>query len=100
MGEFDERELIFRILRTALAEMSTSLGLVLKVCPDEYDMIAAEVERLNQSSTTQSIRKVEVDSLLHRGEMVFETPRGRMHVGARHQVARMQAAMGISKSQA
>lgn len=99
IGQFESRELIYRVLRTALREMSTSYGLILRVAPDDFDAVQNDVGHLEAREGSATIRKVEIDPLLHKGEMVFETPRGRMHVGVHHQFSRLKAAMGVSNAE-
>jgi type III secretion system HrpE/YscL family protein len=94
IGELDDRERIYRILREALARMVDNTGLSLEVAPAELPLVREEAARLRLQGKAPSIRSIEADPLLRDGEIVVVTPQGRIHVGFRYQLDRLIESLG------
>ena len=89
IGEMDERDLIRRVIGTAIADATDATQLVVRVPECDALAVFEEVEAVEAGQEPRRIREVVVDPLLRPGEIVIETPRGRAHVGVRQQLARV-----------
>lgn len=56
-------------------------------------MFLADVQALPLTARHPEVKSVEADPLLNAGEIVIETPKGRIHAGLRQQLSRLQAGL-------
>jgi flagellar biosynthesis/type III secretory pathway protein FliH len=61
--------------------------------PDAVATTRQLVEDINAASPVSGIRSVVADPLLLDGEVVIETQKGRVHVGVRQQLGRLQVGL-------
>lgn len=90
VGRIEPRDLCHRLIAVALQEARDATAIVIRVPPDEAQMVLEEINASPILTQIKAIRGVEGDPLLKPGEILIETPRGRVHVGLRQQLARLQ----------
>ena len=93
LGEMDEHELALRCVRRALDDAAGDIWAVVRVTPDEVPYLEEGLRQLPMTGTWPEIKGVEADPLLKRGEIILETPKGRIHVGMRQQLSRLKAGL-------
>ncbi|WP_372421514.1 FliH/SctL family protein [Salinarimonas chemoclinalis] len=93
LGPRDERELARACVRHALAEAADDIWAVLRVPAEDHQVFVEDLAAVSLSDTWPEIRGVEADPLLRPGEIVLETPKGRIHVGLKQQLSRLKAGL-------
>lgn len=93
IGEIDAQELARRCLRKALEDAADEIWAIVRVSPQEHAMFLADVQALPLTARHPEVKSVEADPLLNAGEIVIETPKGRIHAGLRQQLSRLQAGL-------
>jgi flagellar biosynthesis/type III secretory pathway protein FliH len=93
LGHFDERDLARRCLMKGLQDAASELWAEIRVPTDDLERTRADLAQQPLDVSWPMIKSIESDPLLREGEMVIETPKGRIHVGLRHQLARFRAAL-------
>ncbi len=93
LGEMDEHELALRCVRRALDDAAGDIWAVVRVTPDEVPYLEEGLRQLPMTGSWPEIKGVEADPLLKRGEIILETPKGRIHVGMRQQLSRLKAGL-------
>jgi type III secretion protein L len=93
MGTLEPRDLARKILSRALEDNAEGISLKVLTAVEEVEPILEDVATLRQTPGLPEIRAVEADPLLKRGEIVLETPRGRIHIGLQHQLNRLKDAL-------
>lgn len=93
LGEMDASEAALRCVRRALDDASSDVWAILRVSPDDLADVEAGLRALPLTSAWPEIKSVEPDPLLKRGEIILETPKGRVHVGLRQQLSRLKAGL-------
>jgi len=91
IGEIDEKEAAIRCVRHALKDAADDIWAIVRVSSDDHAEVEAALQNLPMNEITPEIRSVESDPLLKRGELILETPKGRIHVGLRQQLSRLKA---------
>jgi len=92
-GALDARDLARACVRHALSEAADDLCAVLRVAPEDHQVFENDLRSVSLSQTWPEIRAVEADPLLKPGEIVLETPKGRVHVGLKQQLSRLKAGL-------
>jgi flagellar biosynthesis/type III secretory pathway protein FliH len=93
LGQSDQEDLARRCLRQALADAAGELWAVVRVSAEQHAMFTEDLASLGQDAGHPPIKSVEADPLLRAGEIMLETPKGRIHVGLRQQMARLQSGL-------
>ena len=96
-GQFEDVELIRRVLRAALKDLGYAIGVVVRVPPDKTEDMRAALSELTKGDDViaKSISSVEGDPSLKNDEILLETIQGRVHVGVPYQVARLKTGLGV-----
>ncbi|MES2906196.1 MAG: hypothetical protein V4691_04110 [Pseudomonadota bacterium] len=96
-GQFEDVELIRRVLRAALKELGLAVGVTIRVPPDQTEsMRIALAQLMNEDETiAKAIQGVEGDASLKNDEILLETIQGRVHVGIPYQIARLKTGLGV-----
>lgn len=96
-GQFEDVELIRRVLRAALKELGYAVGVTIRVAPDQTEDMRRALEQLNKEDeiVAKSISGVEGDPSLKNDEILLETLQGRVHVGIPYQMARLKTGLGM-----
>lgn len=96
-GQFEDVELIRRVLRAALKELGYAVGVTIRVSPDQTEMMRAALVQLTKEDETlaKAISGVEGDPSLKNEEILLETIQGRVHVGIPYQIARLKTGLGV-----
>jgi flagellar biosynthesis/type III secretory pathway protein FliH len=89
IGEFNEREKIYRILKEALARTVENTSVAIEVAATDLAIVREEIARLRLQGQAPTIRSIDADPALRDGEIVILTPQGRIHVGFRYQLDRL-----------
>ena len=91
VGEIEEKDAAIRCVRRALADAAGDIWASVRVSADDHPQVQAALQTLPMNTPAPEIRSVEADPLLKRGEIILETPKGRIHVGLRQQLSRLKA---------
>lgn len=91
IGEINEKDAAIRCVRHALQDAANDIWAIVRVSSEDHAEVEAALQNLPMNTTTPEIRSVESDPLLKRGEIILETPKGRIHVGLRQQLSRLKA---------
>jgi len=91
VGEIEEKDAAIRCVRRALQDAAGDIWASVHVSADDHPQVRAALENLPMSTPSPEIRSVEADPLLKQGEIILETPKGRIHVGLRQQLSRLKA---------
>lgn len=91
IGSMDDRIIVRRILREALAEAGHTLNVTLRVAPEDLDDLRDMLDEIQHQGEMKSIDTIRPDAILKEGEMILETPQGRIHIGLKHQMDRLRA---------
>jgi type III secretion protein L len=91
VGEIEEKDAAIRCVRRALADAAGDIWASVRVSADDHQQVQAALLKLPMNTPSPEIRSVEADPLLKRGEIILETPKGRIHVGLRQQLSRLKA---------
>jgi len=91
VGEIEEKDAAIRCVRRALADAAGDIWASVRVSADDHSQVQAALLTLPMNTPSPEIRSVEADPLLKRGEIILETPKGRIHVGLRQQLSRLKA---------
>jgi type III secretion system HrpE/YscL family protein len=91
VGEIDEKDAAIRCVRHALREAADDIWAIVRVSSEDHADVEAALQNLSMNTRTPEIKSVESDPLLKRGELILETPKGRIHVGLRQQLSRLKA---------
>ncbi len=96
-GQFEDVELIRRVLRAALKDLGYAIGVVVRVPPDKTEDMRAALAALTKDDDViaKSISSVEGDPSLKNDEILLETIQGRVHVGVPYQLARLKTGLGV-----
>jgi flagellar assembly protein FliH len=96
-GQFEDVELIRRVLRAALKELGYAVGVTIRVSPDQTEAMRIAIEQLTKDDKTvaKAISGVEGDPSLKTDEILLETIQGRVHVGIPYQIARLKTGLGV-----
>lgn len=92
-GALDVRDVARACVRHALGEAADDLWAVLRVPPEDHQLFAEDLQGVSITESWPEIRGVEADPLLKPGEIVLETPKGRIHVGLKQQLSRLKAGL-------
>lgn len=93
IGSMDDRVLVRKALREALAEAGHSMAVTLRVAPEDLDDIRDLVDDMHLESGAQMLETVRPDPVLKEGEMILETAQGRVHIGLYQQMQRLRAGL-------
>lgn len=93
VGELDERRMARACVRHALSEAADDIWAVLRVPAEDHQTFVEDLKTVSLTETWPEIRGVEADPLLRPGEIMLETPKGRVHVGLKQQISRMKAGL-------
>lgn len=93
LGQLDQTDLARRCLRRALADAADEIWAIIRVSPEELAMFAEDLTHVPQTERWPEIKAVEAEPLLKPGEIMIETPKGRIHVGLRQQLSRLQSGL-------
>jgi type III secretion protein L len=93
IGQLEAREAARLALAQALTDVAGSIGVALRVAPDDLATVEQDVETLRQEGRADGLGSVTADLVLQPGEMVLVTPKGRVHVGLRQQLGRLRAGL-------
>lgn len=93
VGRLDETALARECVRQALSEAADDIWAAVRVCPEDHQALVEDLASLPLTASWPEIRGVEADPLLKRGEIVLETPKGRVHVGLKQQLDRLKAGL-------
>ncbi len=93
IGELDEKDAALRCVRRALADAAADIWAVVRVSSDDHAHVQAGLQTLPLTANWPEIKAIEADPLLKRGEIILETPKGRIHVGLRQQLSRLKAGL-------
>jgi type III secretion protein L len=91
VGEIEEKEIAIRCVRRALQDAAGDIWAIVRVSADDHPHVQAALQNLSMNTPAPEIRSVEADPLLKQGEIILETPKGRIHVGLRQQLSRLKA---------
>lgn len=91
VGEIEEKEIAVRCVRRALQDAAGDIWAIVRVSADDHPQVQAALQNLPMDTPAPEIRSVEADPLLKKGEIILETPKGRIHVGLRQQLSRLKA---------
>jgi type III secretion protein L len=91
VGEIEEKEIAIRCVRRALQDAAGDIWAIVRVSADDHAHVQAALQNLSMNTPAPEIRSVEADPLLKQGEIILETPKGRIHVGLRQQLSRLKA---------
>jgi type III secretion system HrpE/YscL family protein len=96
-GQFEDVELIRRVLRAALKELGYAVGVTIRVSPDQTEAMKTAIKQLIKEDETvaKAISGVEGDPSLKQDEILLETIQGRVHVGIPYQIARLKTGLGV-----
>jgi flagellar biosynthesis/type III secretory pathway protein FliH len=96
-GQFEDVELIRRVLRAALKELGYAVGVTIRVSPDHTEAMKVAIKQLIKEDETvaKAISGVEGDPSLKPDEILLETIQGRVHVGIPYQIARLKTGLGV-----
>lgn len=94
IGSLEPHDLARRAVIRALKDATDAVWVSIHVAPEDHPSIARDTAELSNAAGGASIRSIQSDPLLKPGEMLIETPKGRIHVGLRQQMARLQSGMG------
>lgn len=98
LGQIDSVDLAKRCLQQSLKEAVGLVEVKIKVSADEYDSLKNELKNIPLNPDMPEIRSVDVDPLLKSGEILLETPKGRIHVGLKQQLSRLRSGLEHSQS--
>lgn len=93
IGTLDAGDLARRCVRRALEEAAEDIWALVRVAPEELAMFTADLKAAPVTAAWPEIRGVEPDPLLKAGEIILETPKGRIHVGLKQQLSRLRAGL-------
>ena len=91
IGALDEKDAAIRCVRHALLDSSEDIWAIVRVSSEDHAAVEAAVRTLPMNEKCPEIKAVEADPLLKQGEIILETPKGRIHVGLRQQLSRLRA---------
>jgi type III secretion protein L len=91
LGEIEEKDIAIRCVRRALQDAAGDIWAIVRVSADDHPQVEAALQNLSMNTPSPEIRSVEADPLLKQGEIILETPKGRIHVGLRQQLSRLKA---------
>lgn len=91
IGEIDEKDAGIRCVRHALQDAADDIWAIVRVSSEDHAEVAAALQSLPMDTRSPEIKAVESDPLLKPGEIILETPKGRIHVGLRQQLSRLKA---------
>lgn len=91
LGEIDEKDIAVRCVRRALEDAAGDIWASVRVSAEDHAEVQAALQNLPMNAAAPEIRSVEADPLLKKGEIILETPKGRIHVGLRQQLSRLKA---------
>jgi type III secretion protein L len=91
VGEIDEKDIAVRCVRRALADAAGDIWASVRVSAEDHAEVRTALQNLPMNAASPQIRAVEADPLLKKGEIILETPKGRIHVGMRQQLSRLKA---------
>lgn len=96
-SQFDDIELIRRVLRAALKDLGLAVGVTIRVPPDQTEKMRAALAQLSKEDdiVAKAIQGVEGDPSLKSDEILLETMQGRVHVGIPYQIARLKTGLGV-----
>lgn len=94
IGSLEPQDLARRAVIRALQDATDAVWVSIHVAPEDHPSIARDTAELSSAANGAPIRSIQSDPLLKPGEMLIETPKGRIHVGLRQQMARLQSGMG------
>jgi type III secretion protein L len=94
IGALDPQELARRAVKRALRDASDAVWVSIHVAPEEHPALISHMSEITAAARGTTIRAIESDPLLKPGEMMLETPKGRVHVGLRQQLARLESGIG------
>lgn len=98
VGALDQTELARACVRHALGQAADDIWAAVRVCPEDHQALVEDLASLPLTANWPEIRGVEADPLLKRGEIVLETPKGRVHVGLKQQLDRLKAGLQTVES--
>lgn len=94
LGEMDSGEIARRAVTRALRDAADAVWVSIHASPEDHPALTSHMADIMASTRGTTIRAIESDPLLKPGEIMIETPKGRVHVGLRQQLARLQVGLG------
>jgi type III secretion protein L len=94
LGEMDDDSIARHCVKRALQDAADSAWVELRVAPEDMPIFAHFLEQIAMEAGSIEIRALHADPLLKDGEMILDTPKGRVHIGLRQQLARLQNGLG------
>lgn len=98
IGALDPPELARRAVKRALRDAADAVWVSILVAPEDHPALVSHMTEISAAARGTTIRAIESDPLLKPGEMMIETPKGRVHVGLRQQMARLESGIGRMSS--
>ncbi len=95
IGATQQEEIAQRIIAQALHQMADQVAVTIACAPEDHGQLNHDIVEIQQHITTPHILGLNIDPLLQPGEILVETPQGRVHIGLAHQLARLRANFGV-----
>lgn len=90
LGSIDSKALVEMAVSRALADVSAGLSVIFLVPPDDFELVKSAVDSLRVSHPDTEV-DLRVDPSLKSGQIAVELPHGRVHIGPRQLLARLEA---------
>jgi flagellar biosynthesis/type III secretory pathway protein FliH len=94
IGGLDSTDLARRAVVRALKDSADAVWVSIHVSPEDHPALAANMASIASEVQGTAIRSIEADALLKQGEMMIETPKGRVHIGLKQQITRLESGLG------
>lgn len=94
IGSMDTGDLARRAVQRALREYSDAVWVSIHAAPEDHAALRDNISEISTHARGTTIRSLQSDPLLKPGEILVETPKGRVHVGIRQQMARLESGLG------
>ena len=94
IGAMDSGDLARRAVQRALREYADAVWVSIHAAPEDHAALTENISSITTYARGTTIRSIESDPLLKPGEIMVETPKGRVHVGIRQQMARLESGLG------
>jgi flagellar biosynthesis/type III secretory pathway protein FliH len=93
IGDMDLGELARRAVVRALRDYSDAVWVSIHAAPEDHAALTENISSITTAARGTTVRSIEADPLLKPGEIMVETPKGRVHVGIRQQMARLESGL-------
>jgi flagellar biosynthesis/type III secretory pathway protein FliH len=93
IGDMDTGELARRAVIRALRDYADAIWVSIHAAPEDHAALTENISAITTAARGTTIRSIEADPILKPGEIMVETPKGRVHVGIRQQMARLQSGL-------